>query len=142
MNNLQDESGWLSNRKYQVGVLLLGLLSPYLARIPGIPKHGIRWLVEYFPSLGGFIFFGLLDLLPFGFLLFLRKSKSDRIIPFWFGVVFAFVFVFVLHGLIDLASDAQAAVVLVFIPLYAIPVSLVGWIIGFLFQWFQRKRNG
>lgn len=29
-------------------VAILGILMPYLARLPGIPEHGWSWLISYF----------------------------------------------------------------------------------------------
>lgn len=128
-------------------VLGVGVFLPLLARIPGTLWHGGEWFVSYFPlyfpflmdfpmSLGAVIFFGAFNALPLLILYSIGVRTKYSVMAFWFAVAFAYGFMFIMHANLDLGADAQAALGLVFIPIYAIPVILVGWMIGCVVEHF------
>ncbi len=45
------------------------------------------------------------------------------------------------HSKVDLAIDAQAAIALVFIPIYATIPTIVAFCIGLMLEWLMRKRS-
>lgn len=112
----------------RIAIVIFGVLLPYLARIPG----GSSWLKQYADSgIGGFLFFGAFNAIAWGAILsftFLYKNKLPIIAP----VLFGFVPLAWVHGTYDLSSDAQAAIGLVFIPIYALAPIAVGGVIGYL----------
>jgi hypothetical protein len=111
----------------RVAVAVVGILTPYLARIPGTFSHGSRWLTSYLEGgIGGFLFFGGFNAIAWGTLVglsYLVRKPSPLIVP----SVAGFGFLAYAHSNLDLASDAQAAVALVFIPIYAVPFVLFGF---------------
>jgi hypothetical protein len=100
---------------------------PYLARIPGTLSRGSSWLTSYLGGgIGGFLFFGGFNAMVWGTLIglsYLVRKPSPLIVP----SVAGFGFLAYAHAHLDLASDAQAAVALVFIPIYALPFVLFGF---------------
>ncbi|HVK94744.1 MAG TPA: hypothetical protein VM571_08455 [Noviherbaspirillum sp.] len=120
-------------------VIGLGVVWPYLARVPGTFIHGHKWLTSYFPSLEGVVFFGIFNLIPWGALALLRASYRNSVIPFWSAAAAALCFLFYVHSRLDLAADAQAAIALVFIPIYSVGAVLLGWGAGLIIQWIRKR---
>lgn len=113
-------------------ILVLGLVLPYLARIPGIPRHGMDWFLSYLPSLVAVLFFGVFNLIPLAALFLLRIIIPNRSLPFYMATLLSYGFMFWAHATLDLASDAQAAIALFFIPIYASGLVVAGWVIGWV----------
>jgi len=116
-------------------IVVFGVLLPYLARIPG----GSSWLQQYTNSgIGGFLFFSVFNAIAWGAILsftFLYKNKLPIIAP----VLFGFVPLIWVHSVYDLSSDAQAAIGLVFIPIYALAPIAVGGFVGYLMDRYLVK---
>lgn len=126
----------------RIVVALIGIALPYLARIPGTFSRGPDWLTSYFgSSLGAFLFFGAFHAINWGAIVL--GSLAFRSIP---AVVAAAAVGFALpiygHARLDLASDAQAAVGLIFIPIYSLPLVGLGWLLGLCVDWAWRRRSG
>jgi hypothetical protein len=126
----------------RIAVVAFGILLPYLARIPGMLARGPDWLTSYFGSgLGAFVFFGAFNAINWGAILI--GTLFFRTIP---AVVVAALIGFGLpayaHATLDLASDAQAAIGLIFIPIYSLPFVGVGWLLGFALDRALRRRSG
>lgn len=119
----------------RIAIVIFGILLPYLARIPG----GSSWLQQYTGNgIGGFLFFGAFNAIAWGAILsftFLYKHKPPIIVP----VLFGFAPLAWVHGTYDLSSDAQAAIGLVFIPIYALAPIAVGGFIGYLIDRYLIK---
>src|SRR6476659_3659337 len=100
----------------RVAIAAVGILMPYLARIPGTLSRGSSWLTSYLGGgIGGFLFFGGFKAIVWRTLIglsYLVRKPSPLIVP----SVAGFGFLAYAHAHLDLASDAQAAVALVFIP--------------------------
>jgi hypothetical protein len=104
-------------------IAIVGILLPYAVRIP----RGAPWVEQYTDtSIGGFLFFGAFNAIAWGSIValsFLFRRPALLLIPCALG----FGFLACAHYTLDLASDAQAAVALIFIPIYAlVPIALGG----------------
>lgn len=113
-------------------IIILGILLPYLARLPG----GIEWLQQYTDiSIGGWLFFGAFNAIAWGSILaisFKYKRPLSLIAPCLLG----FGFLAWAHYTVDLAADAQAAIALIFIPIFALLPIAIGGIVGY---WIDQK---
>jgi len=114
---------------------VLCLVMPFLSRIP----RGGEWVIQYLPDqghlIGGVVFFGAFAMVPavavFGAAIL---SKPPFYFPLVFSTLVAIVMLGYWHHDNDLAADAQAAISLIFIPIYTSGLSLVGGLIGIGFQ--------
>ena len=115
-------------------IAILGIATPYLARLPGIPEHGWLWLTSYFgDNLWAPLFFGAFNAVcwaPVIFGSFLYKKPST----IWYPAVGALASSAVMHSTVDLAADAQASLALVVIPFLTLPFTATGWIIGYIVE--------
>ena len=127
----------MKNKKaIQWGIILFGILSPYLARIPGMFIYGEHWLTSYFGSgLGALLFFGAFNAIVWGSILIaIQNYQHARSV--WWPAVMGFALPLVAHAYIDLAADAQAAIALVIVPFYALPGIFIG---GWIGRWYDRR---
>ena len=113
-----------------VGVIIVGVALPYLARLPGCVVKGWGWLLQYVePGLLGAVFLGGFNLVAVGTAVgatLLFHKRNLWLLP----VLAGYGFLFYAHGTLDLASDAQAGVALVFIPIYSLFFFVVGAILA------------
>lgn len=122
-------------RNARILVVLVGLVLPYAARLP----RGLDWLRQY-TDVGpaGWLFFGAFNAVAWLAILgatFLYRRPVSVLAP----AVAGFGFLAWAHATLDLASDAQAAIALVFIPLYALVPIAVGAVVGLV---LDRRRRG
>jgi hypothetical protein len=122
--------------KSRIAIVVIGILLPYLARLPGAVSRGPDWLWSYLGNgLVAALFFGLFNAIAWGAVL--KASYSYRNPhSVWFAAVPAFVFLAANHAKLDLSSDAQAALGLLFIPIYSLPLIFFGWLAG---KWFDQR---
>ena len=117
----------MNMRMTRIIVIALGLMLPYAARLP----RGIEWLQQYTSTgLLGWLFFGAFNAIAWGAILavsFLYRRPASLLPPCLLG----FGFLTWAHYSLDLASDAQAAVALIFIPILALAPILIGAVIGY-----------
>ena len=115
-------------------VAVVGIFFPYLVRFP----RGMEWVAQYTNTgLFGFMFFGAFNAIAWGSIIgvsFLYR----RVISLLFPVVFGFGFLGWAHYSLDLRADAQAAIGLVFIPIYSLVFIAVGGLFGFVVDRFLR----
>ena len=108
-------------RSRLLGVGLVGLVLPFLARLPGCVTQGSQWLRQYLGSgLSAFLFLEAFNLIALGGALvaaFVVRQRGLWMLP----VVAGYAYVAYGHGTLDLKSDAQAAIGLIFIPIYSLP---------------------
>ena len=110
--------------------MLVGLLTPFIARLPSVPFRGAEWLTAYFAGGIGILFLSAFNLIPsfawYGF------GRASRKLPlaYWFSISGGVAFLLYAHGSINLSSSSTAAVGLVFIPIYAVGAILISWVIG------------
>lgn len=122
--------------KSRIAIVVVGILLPYVARLPGVFTHGPDWLWSYLGhGVAAALFFGLFNAIAWGAVL--KASYSYRNPhAVWFAAVPAFVFLAANHAFLDLSADPQAALGLLFIPLYSLPLVWVGWLAG---KWFDQR---
>lgn len=114
-------------RKLRVFVVVFGIFLPYLARIP----RGLSWLSDYTNGgLAGFLLMGAFNAIAWGSIVGL-SSWYQRPSSILFPAVFGFGYLAWAHFSLDMRSDAQAAIALVFIPIYALLPILIGALIGY-----------
>jgi hypothetical protein len=117
-------------------------LVPYACRI----WRGLDWVAQYLPDEGylisGFLFFGgfaSLVAIPLVVTFLLRKWIP---ITFAVSIIVATVLLSFWHHNYDLASDAQAAIGLIFIPMYVAKITgVVAAIIGVIEFLIRKGRN-
>ncbi len=128
----------MTPRNARLAIVLIGILLPYAARLPG----GIAWLQQYTDAgLNGFLFLSAFNAIAWGALLaisFLYRHALSMAVP----AVLGFGFLAWAHCTLDLNSDAQAAVGLVFIPIYALLPIVVGGVAGYLLDRRLQRRAG
>lgn len=121
--------------RIRIAIVVVGIFLPYLVRIPG----GSNWLHQYTDAgISGFLFFGAFNAIAWGAILsfmFLYKRKLSIISP----VLFGFIPLAWVHSVYDLSSDAQAAIGLIFIPIYALVPIAIGGIIGYVIDRYAAR---
>ncbi|PKV11583.1 hypothetical protein [Xanthomonas prunicola] len=109
-------------------LVLVGVLLPYAARLP----RGVEWLAQYTgTAIGGWLFFAAFNAIAWGALLgisFLYRRPVSLLIPCALG----FGALAWAHATLDLRADAQSALALIFIPIYALLPIAVGGALGYL----------
>ena len=122
-------------RNARLLVIAIGILLPYLARVPGIFVKGTGWLTSYLEGgLGALVFIAGLQAICWGSILAASLSYRHPA-SLWFPAVLGFGFVALAHGFLDLSSTSTAAVALVAIPFASLPLVFVGWLLGL---WYDR----
>ncbi|UXA51375.1 hypothetical protein M0D46_07730 [Xanthomonas prunicola] len=118
-------------------LVLVGVLLPYAARLP----RGVEWLAQYTgTAIGGWLFFAALNAIAWGALLgisFLYRRPVSLGIPCALG----FGALAWAHNTLDLRSDAQAAIALVFIPIHALVPIAIGGLLGYVVDRRLRHRS-
>lgn len=108
----------------------VGLLVPFIARLPAVPLRGWEWFSDYFPGWGGLPFFSAFNLVPATALFIAGKASRRAPLAYWFALAAMTGFLLWAHGGINLRSSSTAVIGLIFIPLYAIGAVPIGWIVG------------
>lgn len=107
-------------------IAITGILLPYLVRLP----RGGAWVAQYTDvSLGGLLFFSAFNAIAWGSIILLSfrfRRPGPLLLPWLAG----FAFLGWAHHSLDLAADAQAAIALVFIPIYALLPIAIGGALG------------
>jgi hypothetical protein len=116
-------------------IILIGILLPFIARIPGVFIKGKSWFTCYFDGgIGGVAFIAGLQSLCWGSIL-LSSFTYRQPSALWFPAALGFAFVALAHAFLDLNSSSTAAIGLAAIPVMSLPIILIGWMLGL---WFQR----
>lgn len=123
--------------KARLAVALIGILLPYLARLPG----GTDWLAQYTDTgVAGALLLSALNAIAWGSLLavsFLYRQPLSLLI----AAVPGFAFLAWAHYSLDLSADAQSALGIVMFPIYALLPILIGGISGYLLDKRLRPAN-
>ena len=121
----------------RITIVVLGVLLPFLARLPG----GLEWLKQYTDGgVEGVLFLSAFNApvwLGLLALTFVYRRPASLLIP----CVLTFGFLAFAHFSMDLASDAQAAVGLVFIPVLAVPLLVVGGVVGYVVDRIRARQS-
>ena len=118
-------------------VVAVGLALPYVARLP----RGVEWVRQYTDTdLRGWLFTEAFNAIAWGAILaisFMYRRPTSLIAPCLIG----FGFLAWAHNTLDLRADAQAAIALIFIPIYALVPIGIGGIIGLIVD-LRLRRQG
>jgi len=131
-------------QRLRVLLIVVGVVLPYLARIPGALVHGADWFLAYVePDLGGHLFLQAFNALAWGTVVTVSFLTSRRSV-IWPTAGAAFGLVAFGHATLDLAGSSTAAVAVVFIPIYAVPfataAAVLAALIGTLIRWRYEGR--
>jgi hypothetical protein len=115
-------------------IAVAGILLPYAARIPGAVVEGPGWFASYLPgSIAAFLFVQAWNAVCWGSVLaatFAYRSPRSA----WFPAILGFAYPLYEHATLDLLSDAQAALGLIIMPIYSLPLVFVGAMAGLIFD--------
>lgn len=118
----------------RIWIVVVGIFLPYLVRLPGTFIRGADWFTSYLgDGIGAVLFFGAFNAINWGSMLgasFSYRHSSSV----WFLAGCGFAFPAVAHAFLDLASSSTAAIALLFIPILSLPLVVIGWLAGFLFD--------
>ncbi|HNW92578.1 MAG TPA: hypothetical protein PKM88_06695, partial [bacterium] len=104
--------------------------------------YGWPWIDQYLScALDGWLFFEACNLVAVAAAVVCVLLFGGRR-AFWLPVGLGYGALFAMHASIDLAADAQAAVALVFIPVFAVPMFAAGVAAVWLYGLFRRLRTG
>jgi len=126
--------------KLGLAAALVCLILPLLSRLP----RGMDWVAQYYPDKGyvliAILFFGGCALVPaLVVLVAFLFSRGPRYWPGLFASLAAWSLLIYFHHDNDLAADAQSALTLIFIPLYAAAIAAGAALFGWIVQWFAGK---
>ena len=129
----------------KIGLALLAVLYvnllPYLCRLP----KGIDWAKQYFPDeghlIGGLIFFHCFYSIPAVLLILSIYTSKKYAIPFIFTFLTVTIATVYLNYNYDLASDAQAAIGLIFMPIIVFFLGLIAFLLGYAIQYLINKKE-
>lgn len=125
-------------RKAKIAIASIGILLPYAARLP----RGLSWVAQYLDTgLGGFLLIGGFNAVAWGALVALG-SLYRRPVSLLVPSLFGFAFLAWAHYSLDLRADAQSAIALVFIPIYALLPIAIGGAIGYGLDRYLGRRAG
>lgn len=124
----QHQGAHMTMRNARLIVVLIGIVLPYAARLP----RGTEWLEQYTDiGLGGWLLFAAFNAIAWGAILalsFMYRRPASLIAPCLLG----FGYLAWAHSTLDLGADAQSAIALVFIPIYALVLIAVGGAVGYI----------
>ncbi|WP_280548234.1 hypothetical protein [Halomonas sp. 11-S5] len=124
-------------RKARFIVVLVGIVLPYLTRLP----RDTEWLGQYTDmGVGGWLFFGALNAIAWGGILAL-SFMYERPVSLLAPCILGFGFLAWAHGTLDLGADPQAAIALIMIPVYALVPIAVGGALGYAFDCMLRRKK-
>lgn len=122
----------------RIAIAIFGILFPYLARVPG----GTAWVEQYTDKgASAFLLLGAFNAIAWGSMIAL-SFLFHRPVSLLFPCCAGFAFLGWAHFNLDLAADAQAAVALVFIPVFALLPIAVGGAFGYgLDRYLERHKT-
>jgi hypothetical protein len=128
--------------KLGLAAALVCLILPLLSRLP----RGMDWVAQYYPDKGylliAILFFGGCALVPaLVVLVAFLCSRGPRYWPGLFASLVAWAMLIYWHHDNDLAADAQSALTLIFIPLYAAAIAAVAALLGWIVQFVAEKNR-
>lgn len=113
-------------------IILLGILTPYLARLPGTITHGYSWLDSMLgESLLSALIPGLVSVVAWGAAVigtYVYKYPATA----WFPGIMMLASSAWLHASIDFSADSQTWLTVIMVPFLTLPFTATGWIIGWV----------
>ena len=123
-----------------LAILYVNIL-PYMCRLP----KGINWTKQYLPDeghlIGGLIFFHCFYSIPAVLLILSIYTSKKYAIPFIFTFLTVTIATIYLNYGYDLASDAQAAIGLIFMPIITSFFGFIAFLLGHAIQYMQAIRK-
>lgn len=114
--------------KARLAVVLIGILLPYLARL----LAGVERLSQYLNAdIRGWVFLQAFNAIAWGSIVaisFLYRRPLSLLAPSLLG----FGYIAWAHYSLDLAADAQSALGIIFIPIYALVPIIGGGVVGYV----------
>jgi hypothetical protein len=129
-------------------IIGVGVLLPYLARLPGSFVRGPSWIGQYFPAgddfglitIRGVMYFGLTTIMglvyvgafnavAWGAILGTTFTFNDQRLA-WLPALVGFSYLADAHARLDVAADPQNPIALIFIPLFALKYIFAAWLLG------------
>jgi hypothetical protein len=122
-------------------IVALGVLLPYLCGVLRAVIYGTEVAGPVLDvDVESAIFFGAFNAISWGSI-FLTTFTYESTMPVILPAGLGFVFDAYAYTTLDLASDAQAGIALVFIPIYSVPLIAVGWLAGICCDRYLRVRS-
>lgn len=119
----------LPNRLF-IFSLVVGLVTPFLARLPGVPFRGIEWLTAYLAGGMSILFLSVVNFIPSIAWFGLGRASKKIPLAYWVSISGGVAFLLYAHGSINLSSNSTAAIGLLLIPFYAVGAILASWLLG------------
>ena len=109
----------------RAGIAVVGVCLPYVARMLGAIVHGREWLDVYLDAgLEGLLVIEAFNAIAWGSLFALSyvvRKASPLIVPALIG----FGFLGYVHASADLSAGGHAGIILVYTPIFAVPIFVV-----------------
>lgn len=112
--------------------LVVGLFTPFVARLPGVPFRGVEWLTAYLAGGMGVLFLSAVNFIPSVAWFGLGRASEKFPLAYWVSISGGVAFLLYAHGSINLSASSTAAIGLLFIPFYAVGAILASWLLGCL----------
>jgi hypothetical protein len=142
MENASSSARFGLPRYLFVVCAVLGLLIPFVARLPAVPLRGWEWFTDYLPGWDALLFFSAFNLIPAAALYVAGRASKRAPAAFWFAFAAVAGFLLWAHGSINLRSSSTAAIGLIFIPIYAVGAVAAGWVLGRLAHMVAKDERG
>ena len=142
MTTLPDHPTLRLPRRLFLFSSIIGLLTPFIARLPIVPIRGWAWLTDYFLGFFGLLFFSVFNLIPSIIWWAIGKGSDNKPLAFWFSLSGGIGFLLLGHGILNLHSTSTAVLALPGLPIYAVGASLVGWVLGLVVNANIEKDGG
>jgi len=120
----------------------VGILTPLVARLPGALLRGWEWFTSYVGSVEAFLYFSAFNLVPALVLYGLGKISRRAPLAFTVALIGLVGYLLWTHGGINLRASSTASIGLMFIPIYAVGVVVVAWIVGLLIHSVVKNERG
>lgn len=109
---------------------VLALFVPFSARLVGVPAYGWEWFTDYASDVNSLLFLSALNMAPALALFVAGRMSRHSPLGYWFAVAAFVGFAVWTHGAVDVRSSSTAGIALLFIPIYAAVVGVLGWGMG------------
>ncbi len=120
--------------KTRLLIVLVGVVLPYAARIPGTSTQGVGWFTSYWNGWHAFLSVGMFNAICWGSILLATLTYRD-VRSVWFPALIGFAMPAYWHATLDLASsNSTSAIRLSTIPFMSLPYVGAGWLVGLAFD--------
>ena len=121
--------------------VILALFVPFAARLVGVPARGCEWFTDYASGVKSLLFLSAFNMAPALALFVAGRTSRHSPLGYWFAVAAFVGFAVWTHGAVDVRSSSTAGLALLFIPIYAAVVAVLGWGVGTFVQVMVRNER-